>query len=311
MLTENKKLLSSINISPALESQSAIQSMINFSTPTSSDVILGLLTAIDQTGSYIFTKDTAGRYTYVNLKVQDLFSASFDEIIGKDDSHFFDLEIANDIRLNDRRVLDFDVTIEQEETTVIKSTGEKRIYWTVKKPIKNKAGQIIGMCGVSSDITELKSTEEQLRKSSEELKESQSIAGLGTYVLDVISGVWSSSPVLNQIFGIDENYQRTVSGWESIIYIDDRAMMHDYFLSEVIGNHKKFDKEYRVVRMNDGAVRWLHDLENLKLIMTTIRLECTEQFKTLPTGSSLNRVCDTKVKRIMHYCAMPAMVSIY
>ena len=114
---------------------------------------------------------------------------------------------------------------------------------------------------------ELKRAEKLLQESSEELIESQSIAGLGTYVLDVISGVWKSSPVLDQIFGIDENYQRTVTGWESIIYSDDRTMMHDYLLSEVIGNRIKFDKEYRIVRINDYAVRWVHGLGKLDFDM--------------------------------------------
>jgi diguanylate cyclase (GGDEF)-like protein/PAS domain S-box-containing protein len=198
------------------------------------DLILVLQTAIDQTGSYIFTKDTVGRYTYVNLKVQELFGAKFDDIIGKDDAHYFDLEISNDIRLSDRRVLDFDVTIEKEEVIVIKATGEKRIYWSIKKSIKNKEGQIIGMCGVSTDITGIKRRENLLRESSENLNELKSIAGPGSNVLDISTGAWKSSPVLDQIFGIDESFLRTVDDWKSIINIDDRTMLHDYFLSEVI-----------------------------------------------------------------------------
>jgi len=68
-----------------------------------------------------------------------------------------------------------------------------------------------------------------LLKSSEELRESQLIAGLGTYVLDIRTGIWTSSSVLDQIFGIDQSYQRTVEGWEAIIFLDDRAMMRNYF----------------------------------------------------------------------------------
>ena len=170
------------------------------------DLVLGLLTAIDQTGSYIFMKDLAGRYIYVNQKVQELFNAKFDDIVGKDDSHFFNLELANGFLINDRRVLDQGETLEQEEMTVAISTGENRIYWSVKKPVRNGDGEIIGMCGVSTDITDRKKSEEMLLKSSEELRESQLIAGLGTYVLDIRTGIWTSSSVLDQIFGIDQSY---------------------------------------------------------------------------------------------------------
>lgn len=265
--TENKVQDTNTDQLPSPLSERSSDFVINPRLSITHDFILGLQTAIDQTGSFIFMKDMAGRYTYVNYKVQELFNATFDEVIGKDDSQFFDLKMANDIFLNDRRVLDFGVTIEQEEASVSKTTSDKRIYWTVKKPIKNIDGQIIGMCGVSTDITELKRTEELLREGSEELKESQSIAGLGTYIFDVGAGVWKSSLLLDQIFGIDESYQRNVNGWESIIHIDDREMMHDYLLSEVIGNQKKFDKDYRIVRINDNAVRWLHGLGKLDFDM--------------------------------------------
>ena len=235
------------------------------SSATSDELILGLSTAIDQTGSYIFVKDMAGRYTYVNHIVQELFNAKYEDIIGKDDSHFFNIEFANETRLIDRRVLDQGESIEQEEIAVIKATGESRIYWAVKKPVRNSAGQITGICGVSTDITERKRAEELLRASTEELKESQSIAGLGTYILEINSGVWKSSEVLDQILGIDKTYLYTVEGWEALIHPEDRAMMDNYLLSEVIGQAKRFDKEYRITRHNDQVTRWMHGLGKLDL----------------------------------------------
>jgi len=233
------------------------------SLTTSEEIILSLQTAIDQTECYIYIKDIAGRYIYVNHKVQELFNAKNEDIIGKDDSHFFHIELVNDLRLNDRRVLDQGESIEQEEITVVKSTGENRIYWAVKKPIKNSSGQIIGLCGVSTDITDRKRAEELLKESSELLKESQTIAGLGTYILDINSGIWKSSEILDQIFGIEESYLHTLDGWEALIYSKDRAMMRDYFFSEVVGHCKRFDHEYRVTRQNDQAVRWMHGLGKL------------------------------------------------
>ena len=140
-------------------------------------MIIGLRTILDQTGTYIFTKDMAGRYTYVNQMTQDLFGASFEEIIGRDDSHFFDLALADELRLNDRAVIDFGETIEREETNIVKASGETRIYWTVKKPLRNELGQIIGMCGISTDITERKAMETALREREAHLRLSQQCGG--------------------------------------------------------------------------------------------------------------------------------------
>lgn len=228
------------------------------------DLILGLQTAIDQTGCYIYMKDMAGCYTYANKKVQELFNTKIEEIIGKGDSCFFDLDLANDIWLNDRQVLEHGETIEKEEATVVKSTGESRIYWAVKKPVRNEVGVIIGMCGISTDITERKKAEERLQESSDELKLSQSIAGLGTYVLNAKTGLWTSSVVLDQILGIDDEYVKTVEGWEALIHPYDREMMSNYFLSEVVKQGNEFNKEYRICRPSDHVVRWVHGLGQLE-----------------------------------------------
>jgi len=57
-------------------------------------------------------------------------------------------------------VLTEGIVIENEETNVVKATGDIRIYKTVKKPMFDELGQVIGMCGISTDITE----EKQLQK---------------------------------------------------------------------------------------------------------------------------------------------------
>lgn len=41
-------------------------------------------------------------------------------------------------------------------------------------------------------------------------------------------------------------------------------MMEKYFLDEVIGKRKKFDKEYRTIRQDTGEVRWVHGLAELE-----------------------------------------------
>lgn len=120
------------------------------------------------------------------------------------------------------------------------------------------------MMTLAQDITERVKTEEQLREAAELLRDSQVIAGLGSYVLDIPGGVWTSSEVLNGIFGIDSAYVRSVEGWVALIHPDDQQMMADYFSNEVLGQRKHFDKEYRIVRHSDGAVRWVHGIGKLQ-----------------------------------------------
>jgi len=102
-----------------------------------------------------------------------------------------------------------------------------------------------------------------IRESERQLRESQAVAGLGTYVLDFSHGMWTSSAVLDSIFGIDEKFERTIEGWTALIHPSDRQHMADYFANEVIVRHVRFDREYRIVRNNDQAERWVHGLGEL------------------------------------------------
>jgi PAS domain S-box-containing protein len=108
------------------------------------------------------------------------------------------------------------------------------------------------------DITERKQADEKLKDSEYFFKESQHAASVGSYTTNFITGTWVSSEVLDQIFGIDENYDRSVKGWLELIHPDDHEMMNSYLINEVIANKKTFDKDYRIVRNSDRVTRWVH-----------------------------------------------------
>jgi PAS domain S-box-containing protein len=116
----------------------------------------------------------------------------------------------------------------------------------------------------AGDITGRKEAETVLRNSEALLKNAQVIAGLGTYILDILGDRWSSSDVLDGILGIDKTYERSLAGWAALIHPADRAAMVDYFKNEVAGRGRPFDKEYRIVRHNDHAELWVHGLGRLE-----------------------------------------------
>jgi diguanylate cyclase (GGDEF)-like protein len=110
---------------------------------------------------------------------------------------------------------------------------------------------------------EAASREYSLRISEEALREAQEIASLGSYTLDIPTGNWESSEVLDKLFGIDKTFKHSVEGWANLVYPDDRKMMESYLENKVLGSGESFDKEYRIIRQNDQAVRWMHGLGRL------------------------------------------------
>ena len=105
---------------------------------------------------------------------------------------------------------------------------------------------------------------ETLARREEQLLEAQEVASLGFYVHNLATGVWTSSSVLDRIFGISADYPRTVEGWGDLVHPDERQAMLDYFIKEVAGERKPFQREYRIVRHEDKQVRWVHGLGRLE-----------------------------------------------
>ncbi len=121
---------------------------------------------LDSIDSFIYTKDLFGKYTYANQAVLNLFEKNLAEVIGFDDSHFFDLALSTELQINDRLVMDQAIRVESEESNFIKAKNEMHIYKVVKKPLYNSEGIVDGMCGISTDITAEKKLQEQVNEQS-------------------------------------------------------------------------------------------------------------------------------------------------
>ena len=136
---------------------------------------------LDEVGAFVYTTGKDGRYTYANKLVLELLGqTSLEAVLGKDFADFVDIgEAGATLRETDLRVLRDGETIAREETNHIHATGETRTYWTIKKPLRDADGIIIGMLGISHDITEKKRLEDRVRRQKELLNA----------VLDNIEGV--------------------------------------------------------------------------------------------------------------------------
>ena len=116
------------------------------------------------------------------------------------------------------------------------------------------------MFGITVDITEQKKIQNRLNESENLLRQSQKVAKIGSYILDVNTGIWKSSSYLDELFGIDSNFEKNVSGWLQIVHPDDREMMREYLQTKVLTKLENFNKEYRIKNSSTGKTIWVHGM---------------------------------------------------
>jgi diguanylate cyclase (GGDEF)-like protein/PAS domain S-box-containing protein len=122
-----------------------------------------VLNSID---SFVYAKDLSGKYTYANQALLDLFEKKLADVIGFDDNHFYDVVLSKQSQINDHLVMNEALRVEGEEKNFIKAKNEIRIYKVVKKPLYKSDGSVNGMCGVSTEITVDKKSQEQVSNQS-------------------------------------------------------------------------------------------------------------------------------------------------
>jgi PAS domain S-box-containing protein len=116
------------------------------------------------TPSVVYIKDRQGRYTLVNSRFEELFGLSWAQICGKSDHDIFPPAVANQIRASDLRVLADRQAYQVEEA--LPPPDGRRTYLSVKFPLYDEQGVPTGLCGIATDITELKQARDQLRRLS-------------------------------------------------------------------------------------------------------------------------------------------------
>jgi len=101
------------------------------------------------------------------------------------------------------------------------------------------------------------------REVEKSLREAQRIAGIGSYVLDIATGIWSASEVMDEILGIGKEYERTEAGWRALIHRGDCAKISGRLADDLISLDSSFSSEFRIIRHCDGAERWVHGMASV------------------------------------------------
>ncbi len=119
----------------------------------------------------VWLKDLDGRYMLCNRRLEQAFGAPADEIIGKTDSDFVESNTADGFRAHDQAVIASGQATTNEEEMVFANDGHQALIQTIKTPVYDAQGQMIGVLGIARDITTLKQVEQELQQHRHHLQE--------------------------------------------------------------------------------------------------------------------------------------------
>ncbi|MGF1670705.1 MAG: PAS domain S-box protein, partial [Balneolaceae bacterium] len=129
--------------------------------------------------------------------------------------------------------------------TVVKST------WTNVKLSDNT------IIGIGIDITDRIEKEEKLRENEYILEESQKVANLGSYYLDLETKEARTSDVLDKIFGAPEDDPMSLEKWEKMVHPDYQYIVQNF--AEAMESERSFSAEYKIVRQDNHEERWVFE----------------------------------------------------
>ncbi len=126
---------------------------------------------LDNIPDRIYLKDTQGRFIQCNRAVaQRVGVEDPKQVVGKTDYDFYSREKADELHQDEQRIIRTGEPLLNKIEWMARPGGE--IIWSsvTKVPLRDKAGNVVGLVGISRNITEQKRAEETLRQSHDELE---------------------------------------------------------------------------------------------------------------------------------------------
>ena len=129
----------------------------------------GLLRSlIDNMPDFIYVKDIQSRFVIDNpAHVRQLGAALEDEVLGKTDFEFFPRELAERYYADERAVMESGEPMVGEEEPTVDPGGAPRWVSTTKVPLRDPKGEVVGLVGISRDVTDHRRAEEAAAREAE------------------------------------------------------------------------------------------------------------------------------------------------
>ena len=132
-------------------------------------------------------------------------------------------------------------------------------------PIEVNGQTILGTDGrpkevlfIIRDLSGRRGMEQKLEKTAQLLQAAFRVAGMGQIITNLQDPVWpwASSPGVDEMLGIDLDFEKNRDGWATLLHPEDRDRILSQ-LSESVQKHQPFSEQFRILRPTDGELRWI------------------------------------------------------
>lgn len=242
---------------------------------------------LEGTEDLVFIKDDTGRYLMVNAAYARYFRRPPEALVGARDADFIsNLQHVRNAAETDRLVLETGLSITYEAEN-INGPNDLSLFQTIKCPVRDVSGQIIGVLGIGRDISAKRRVEEALRQSESRLAAAQAIAHLGSWEWNLKTNavVWSEESY--RIFGVDPaTFVPNYIQFEQHVHPADIGRVQTV-LRNAARQGTNFREEMRIIRpagderdvQIEGVVTQ-YDIDGSPLIMTGTNFDITERKRT-------------------------------
>jgi PAS domain S-box-containing protein len=154
---------------------------------------------------------------------------------------------------NDARVIESgEVQVSDEVFT--SPDGTQRVFQSSKAPLRDATGKIVGIAGVSVDVTDQRHTAEQLRISEQRLRLALQAGRMAVWDHDAINDKLAASPELNKVLGYPEDYPLTIEEVRSRYLPGQRERLLSR-LQDTLSRGENYAEGELLYQHPDGSVR--------------------------------------------------------
>lgn len=214
-----------------------------------------LQTLVEVTPDPIFIKDRQGRILLANPATLAALGRNLDEVVGHSvDDWLESAEQTRAIRDSDERVMALGEPASVEEA--VETPDGLRLFQTNKTPLRNDAGDVVGVMAVARDITEQKRVQAELQQLAEQRQLALDAAQLGWWVYDALTGQAHYDERFAQIYDVPGTSCPTEDILDHV-HPEDRPLVWERLAAAMDpSNPVPAVIQYRLLRA-DGEVRWV------------------------------------------------------